>query len=88
MINESRQRLLGKAQSVRVLQVLTAWQRDALLAQQHAQALLEDVLDHPRRRGSRRAFDRVHVENGSPSSAGQPSAAILICARRLGPCRC
>jgi hypothetical protein len=32
---------------VLVFQVLTAWKGDALLAQQHPQPLVRDVLDHP-----------------------------------------
>ena len=33
--------------SLLVLQVLTAWKRDALLAEQRPQALVADVVDHP-----------------------------------------
>jgi hypothetical protein len=42
---------------------------DALLAEQGAQALVADVLDHPSATRNSASFDRLQVENGSP--AGQ-----------------
>ncbi|WP_261327479.1 hypothetical protein [Modestobacter marinus] len=49
-----------------VFQVLTARKGDALLAEQHAQALVGDVLDHPSATRKSASFDRLQVENGSP----------------------
>lgn len=45
---------------------------DALLAEQRAQALVADVVDHPCATRNSASFDRLHAENGSVNFGGRP----------------
>ena len=47
-------------------------------AQQHSQALVGDVVDHPSAIRNSASLDRLQVENCRPCSAGLDLAAFLI----------
>src|SRR5207249_5614303 len=56
---------------------------DALLAEQHPQALMADAAATPSATRNSASLDRLQVENGRPWSAGRDLAIFLI-SRRCG----